>query len=291
MVSEEYRAEVEREIARPRQSIAAAVAALGLGPGGRVLDVGCGAGPHLGLFARAGAPGGQVIGLDRAADRLALAGELWRAEVAVGAIALREGDHDALPFADGAFDAAWSSMVLHHAEDPQTMLGEMRRVVRPGGTVAVLDGDAGGSYPILPWPPDLEMRLRLAGWEAQATGFDGKLPYHFSGYTGRQLPRLLREAGLTDVRILPLPDVDRAPLDPRREAEIRGWFTGPFADRVRDFLAPRDWARFAALFAPDAPDYLLADPDFFLARTFFLGLGRVPAHEGGGARPALRKPA
>jgi ubiquinone/menaquinone biosynthesis C-methylase UbiE len=44
MVSETYRAEVEYEIAHPRQGIAAAVAALGLGPGQRVLDVGLGSG-------------------------------------------------------------------------------------------------------------------------------------------------------------------------------------------------------------------------------------------------------
>jgi SAM-dependent methyltransferase len=276
MVSEAYRAEVAREIAHPRQGIVAAIAALGLGPGQRVLDVGCGAGPHLGLFAGAVAPGGRVVGLDLAAERLALAAEHWAGRVADGSVALREGDHDALPFGDGEFDAAWSSLVLHHAERPATMLQEMARVVRPGGAVAIFDGDTGGSYPVLPWPPDLEMRLRLAGWEAQAANFDGKLPYHFAGYIGRQLPRLLREAGLTDVRLLPVPEVDRAPLDPPREAEIRSWFTGSFASRVRDFLAPRDWARFAALFDPDSPGYLLTDPDFFLARTYFLGLGRAP---------------
>ena len=80
------------------------------------------------------------------------------------------------------------------------------------------------------------------------------LTYRFAGYIGRQLPRLLREAGLTDVQISPLPDVDRAPLDPQREAEIRGWFTGSFGGRVRGFLAPRDWIRFAAPFDPDAPE-------------------------------------
>lgn len=276
MVSEAYRAEVAYEIARPRSGIVAAIAALGLGLGQRVLDVGCGAGPHLGLFAQAVVPNGRVVGLDLAADRLALAAEHWAGEVAAGVVELREGNHDAIPAAAGEFDVAWSSMVLHHAERPLAMLGELARVVRPGGMVAIFDGDTGGSFPVLPWSPELEMRLRVAGWEAQAANFDGTLPYHFAGYTGRQLPRLLREAGLADVRLLPLPDVDRAPLDPQRATEIRDWFTGSFAGRVRDFLAPRDWARLAALFDPASPDYLLAHPDFFLARTYFLGLGRVP---------------
>ena len=56
------------------------------------------------------------------------------------------------------------------------------------------------------------------------------------------------------MQISPLPDVDRAPLDPQREAEIRGWFAGSFGGRVRGFLAPRDWIRFAAPFDPDAPE-------------------------------------
>lgn len=275
MVSETYRAEVEYEIAHPRQSIAAAVAALGLGPGQRVLDVGCGAGPHLGLFAQAVAPGGGIVGLDLATDRLAVAGELWAGEIAAGTVELRAGDHDALPFVDGEFDVAWSSLTLHHARQPSAMLGELARVVRPGGLVAAFDGDTGGSFPVLPWPPDLELRLRQAGWEALAANFDGKLPYHFSGYMGRHMPRLLREAGLADVQILPLSDIDRAPLDPQREAEIRRWFTGPFAERVRDFLAPRDWARLIALFDPASPDYLPTNPAVFLARTYFLGSGRV----------------
>ena len=276
MPRDALRTEVAYEIAHPRQSILSAITALGLGPGQRVIDVGCGAGAHLGLFAREVAPGGVVVGLDHAADRLALAAELWSDAIVSGAIELRAGDHDALPVQDAAFDLAWSSLVLHHARQPLIMLGELARVVRPGGAVAVLDGDTGGSFPVLPWPPDLEHRLRAAAWAGQEDNFDGALPNHFAGYVGRQLPRLLREAGLRDVRLLAVSDLDRAPLPPQREAEIRAWFTGPFAGRVRDFLAPRDFARLLAHFDPDSPSYLPASPDFFLARTYFLGLGQVP---------------
>jgi SAM-dependent methyltransferase len=171
---------------------------------------------------------------------------------------------------------AWTSAVLHHAERPMALLGEMARVVRPGGLVAVLDNDTAGSFPVLPWPPDLEQRLRAAAWAGQEANFDGTLGHHFDGYVGRLLPQLLREAGLRDIQMHALPDLDRAPLDPPREAEIGGWFAGPFARRLRDFLAPRDLARLLALFDPQSPDYFLASPDFFMARLSFLGLGRVP---------------
>ncbi|HEX5501136.1 MAG TPA: methyltransferase domain-containing protein [Thermomicrobiales bacterium] len=276
MADPELRAEMVDEIARPRQSVVAALDALALGPGTRVLDVGCGAGPHLGLFAGRIAPGGAVVGLDSSAERLALAAELWADQLAAGTIALRAGDGCALPFDAATFDLAWSSAVLHHIERPGDFLAEQARVVRPGGHVAVLDADAAGSFPCIPWPPDLEHRARAAAWAALAADFDGALPYHFAGYVGRQLPRLLREAGLRAVRLHAVNDVDRAPLDPRREEGLRRWFVRWFEERLRDFLPPRDGRRFLALFDPASPDYLLASPDFFQVRTYYLAAGMVP---------------
>jgi SAM-dependent methyltransferase len=275
MSGDALRAEVEYEIAHPRAGVLAAVAAPGLQPGQRMLDVGCGPGAHLGLFAGAVSPGGRVVGIDLDAARVAFAAERWGEQIAAGAIEVREGDHGALPFADGSFDVAWASLVLHHAEQPLAMLGGMRRVVHPGGLVAILEGDTGGSFPCLPWPPDLEIALRRAAWEGARANHDGTLPYHYAGYIGRELPRLLREAGLSEVRVVACPDVDRAPLHPQHEAEIRAWFAGPFASRLRDFLPPRDLARMLALFDPASPAYLLASPDFFLARTWLLVTGVV----------------
>lgn len=277
MTSDTFRAEVEYEIAHPRQSVLAALPLLGLRADGRLLDVGCGAGVHLGLFARALGPAGQVVGLDRDAARLDLAAAPWESEIAAGQIALRAGDHDALPATDGAFDCAWAAAVLHHAQDPLTTLREMARAVRPGGTVAVLDADTAGSFPLLPWSPELDARLRAAAWAAHAADYDGALPYHFSGYIGRELPRLLREAGLRGIGIHPLPEVERPPLDPRRAAQLRDWLLDPFAGRLRDFLAPRDFKQLQALFDPASNDDILWSPDFFLARTWFLAIGHVPA--------------
>lgn len=225
------------------------------------------------MLAGAVSPGGGVVGIDLDAERVAFAAERWASN---GMIAVREGDHGALPFDDGAFDVAWASLVLHHARRPLAMLGEMRRVVRPGRElVAIVEGDTGGSFPVLPWPPDLEIALRRAAWEGARANHGGTLEYHYSGYIGRELPRLLREAGLAEVRVVACPDVDRPPLHPQRAAEIRGWFAGPFARRLRDFQPPRELARMLALFEVDSPTDLLASPDFFMVRTWFLAIGRV----------------
>lgn len=250
-----------------RASILAAVAAIDRRAGQRLLDVGCGPGAHLGLCTERVAPAGRVVGLDSAAD---LRGNL----VAADTVELRAGDMYALPCTGGEFDVTWTSFTLHHAERPGALLAELSRVVRPGGLVAVLDSDSGGSFPCVPWPPDLEQR-RAVAWAALGANHDDKLPYLFASYVGRQLPRLLREAGLRDVHLYALADIDRAPLGTERVVELRRWFLRWYEERLRDFLPPRDGQRFTALFDPASPDYLLDDPDFFLSRTWFLATGRV----------------
>ena len=60
-------------------------------------------------------------------------------ELGAANVELRRGDIGSLPLADHSVDAAVANMVLHHAVDPAAMLGEMARIVRPGGTVAICD--------------------------------------------------------------------------------------------------------------------------------------------------------
>lgn len=110
-------------------------AAAALEPTMTVVDVGTGTG-----FVAAGISPqvAEVIGVDSSPEMLAVARRNLD-ELGVGNVTLRTGDVTALPLADGAVDAAFANMVLHHAEEPAAMLAEMRRVVRPGGTVAVCD--------------------------------------------------------------------------------------------------------------------------------------------------------
>jgi len=101
----------------------------------RVVDVGTGTG-----FVAAGLAGqvATVIGVDSSPAMLAVAAENLGA-LGVRNVTLAEGDVDALPLADGSIDIAVANMVLHHAPDPALMLGEMARVVRPGGMIAITD--------------------------------------------------------------------------------------------------------------------------------------------------------
>jgi SAM-dependent methyltransferase len=113
---------------------------LGLQPGERVLDMGCGAGRHAFEMYRRGA---DVIALDQDADELATVAEWFAAmreegSVPAGAEAdIKEGDALDLPFPDGEFDRVVAAEVLEHIPDDERAISELVRVLRPGGTMAV----------------------------------------------------------------------------------------------------------------------------------------------------------
>jgi SAM-dependent methyltransferase len=113
---------------------------LGLRPGERVLDMGCGAGRHAFEMYRRGA---DVIAFDQDADELAGVRELFVAmreagEVPEGADAdIKEGDALSLPFADDEFDRIVAAEVLEHIPADIAAIRELVRVLRPGGTIAL----------------------------------------------------------------------------------------------------------------------------------------------------------
>lgn len=257
----------------PRASVVAAIGSLALRPGQRVLDVGCGPGAHLGLFARQVAPAGEVVGLDISGERLVIATNLNQEAIAAGRVALREGDLHALPYDPGNFDVVWTSLVLHHEDDPPAVVSEFARVVKADGRVAVMDSDGGGSFPLLPWEPEFELRLRAAALRAEQARYGDALPHIFRNYLGRRLPAILGDAGLHHVTLAAFSDVERAPLDSFVESEMNSWFIGSFAKRIQAYLAPVDLRRLEAHFTPGSGDYLPGRADFFCARTHYLCVG------------------
>jgi len=112
---------------------------LGVTPGARLLDVGCGAGQLALIAARAGA---QVTGCDIATNWI----EKARARAAAEGLAItfEEGDAEALPYADAQFDAVISLIGAMFAPRPDLVAAELTRVCRPGGMIAMANWTPGG---------------------------------------------------------------------------------------------------------------------------------------------------
>lgn len=154
----------------------------GIEPGMRVVDVGCGPGALS-------EPLAELVGPERvsAADPSEPFVEAC-AERVPGAD-VRQASAEELPWADGAFDAALAQLVVNFMEDAHAGVSEMRRVVRPGGTVAACTWDYGGG-----------MQMLRVFWDA-ATAIDPDAPDESSmRYTTiESLERLWREVELQDV--------------------------------------------------------------------------------------------
>jgi len=96
--------------------------------GRSVLDVGCGAGVDLARFARGGA---DVTGVDVAQSAVDLARTNFEQQGIRGRFEVASGE--ALPFADGTFDLVFAHGVVQYTADPQRLVDECRRVLKPGG--------------------------------------------------------------------------------------------------------------------------------------------------------------
>jgi SAM-dependent methyltransferase len=117
---------------------------LGMPPGGRWLDVGCGTGALSQTILGITLPS-EVVGIDPSADYIAYA----RSHVLDPRAHFDVGDARALPFPVGAFDGVVSGLVLNFVPDPAAAVTEMARVARPGGTVAAYVWDYSGGMELM----------------------------------------------------------------------------------------------------------------------------------------------
>jgi ubiquinone/menaquinone biosynthesis C-methylase UbiE len=115
-----------------------AIRELAIEPGDVVLDLGCGPGADLPAFACAVGRGGRVIGLDSDPAAVREARERTAASAQVEVV---EGDVHALDLPDGSVDRVHTDRVLQHVADPAAVLGQARRVLRPGGRAVFAEPD------------------------------------------------------------------------------------------------------------------------------------------------------
>jgi SAM-dependent methyltransferase len=117
---------------------------LALPAGGRWLDVGCGTGALTQTILARAAPN-NVTGVEPSDGFVSYA----LAHTGDTRASFRLGDAQALPFADGTFDAVVAGLVLNFIPSPEKSAAEMKRVLRPGGTIAAYVWDYGGEMQLM----------------------------------------------------------------------------------------------------------------------------------------------
>jgi SAM-dependent methyltransferase len=114
---------------------------LPLADAGRILALGCGTGIEVRALRRLTSPEVTIVGVDHSPALVDIARRLTAEEELSHNVIYEAGDAHYLPHGDGEFDIVNLHTVISHADDPVRVLGEAHRVVRPGGTVAIFDGD------------------------------------------------------------------------------------------------------------------------------------------------------
>ena len=156
------------------------IESLGVGPGARALEVGCGNGSISAWLAERVAPGGRAVAMDL---------DLSLVDVRAPGLELQQGDIVAGPVDPGGFDLVTARAVLHHVTDVDAAMRNLVACLAPGGSILLIEPDF---LPVSVAEPP-EVRAFWDGWLAWSR--DQGIDYH----VGRKLAPRLAALGLEQV--------------------------------------------------------------------------------------------
>ena len=232
--------------------------------GSRVLEAGCGTGAQTVILAQNN-PGAEITSVDISPDSIRRAEARVLAE-GITNVTFCAGDLFSLPFAPESFDHIFVCFVLEHLADPGRALHVLRPLIRPGGTIIVIEGDHGSAY-FHPISRTAVMAVRcLVDLQREAGG---------NALIGRELYPLLVQAGYADVQVSPR----MVYVDASRPALVDGFTRQTFTAMVegirdtvlsRGLMTQKDWEQGIADL------YRTYEPDGVFCYTFFKATGKVP---------------
>ena len=232
--------------------------------GSTVLEAGCGIGAQTITLAQ-NSPEADITSIDLSPVSLAQAEERVRA-AGIRNVTFRQVDIHALPFADNSFDHVFICFVLEHLPDPARALALLLRVLRPGGSITVIEGDHGSAY----FSPDSAQAKRAIACLVEIQRQMGG-----DALIGRRCYPLLTGAGFKEVTVSPRVVY----VDTSRPALVEGFTKQTFTAMVegvrsetlkRRMMDESEWEQGIADL------YRTCEPDGTFCYTFFKGTGIKP---------------
>jgi ubiquinone/menaquinone biosynthesis C-methylase UbiE len=161
-------------------------------PGVRVLEPGCGVGAQTITLARR-SPQAVFTAVDVSADSLNVARKRAH-DAGLGNVSFAQANVADLPFTSGSFDHVFVCFLLEHLPAPERALARLRALLRPGGTITVVEGDHGSAY----FHPDSPVAREAIACQIELQARAGG-----DALIGRRVYPLLVEAGYQQVRVSP----------------------------------------------------------------------------------------
>lgn len=234
----------------------------------RVLDLACGDGFYTSRIAERLGSGGFITGADISQAYLSEASAQVSRHDGRAKINFVGATVDRLPFPDDTFDLVWCAQSLYSLPDPVVAIGQMARVVRPGGLVAVLENDTLHQV-LLPWPVSLELPLRAAELRFFLEASRNSSKY----YIGRRLPAILAAAGLEPLRMTTHAFDRQAPLGEAEQKLLQSYLE-EVTKRVAPYLNAALLHELGQLVDPGSPQHLLGQPYLTMTWLNVLAFGR-----------------
>jgi len=160
--------------------------------GSRVLEAGCGVGAQTSILAR-NSPGAKIIATDVSEASLAEAQKKLDS-AGITDVSLVRSDIFELPFKTASFDHVFVCFVLEHLANPIDALKCLKKMIKPGGTITVIEGDHGSVY----FHPESRNAQKAINSQIMLQAREGG-----NALIGRQLYPLLTKAGFRNCRVSP----------------------------------------------------------------------------------------
>jgi SAM-dependent methyltransferase len=245
----------------------ALIANMGLGPGMRVLDAGCGTGEALPWLLNEVNPSGSVVGIDLAAAHVDAARVHASANIEVF-----QDDLLTTQLAPASVDFVWCVNTINHLRNSIQAVNRLTALLRPGGRIAL------GQSSLLPdmyfaW----DSRLERVTNEAVRQYYRDRYSLDERDLTSvRAIVGVLRAANLRNVAVRTVLIERVSPVDAATENYLLDViFRDTWGERLRPYLSCDDYTELMHVCDPQHPQFALRRPDFHFLQTFTLATGEV----------------